>query len=68
MKENKVTDENGVEEVEKLRSLMNGISNGADIPKECKECRVKVLHKGGRTDQLNNYQPIAIISVHANYV
>ena len=60
MKENKAADESGViaeylkalevEEVEKLRGLMNGILNGADIPKEWKENRVKLLHKGGRTD------------------
>ena len=31
---------------------MNGILNGADIPKEWKESRVKLLHKGGRTDEL----------------
>ena len=46
MKENKAVDESGViaenikalevEEVEKLRDLMNGILNGADIPKECR--------------------------------
>ena len=42
MKENKAVDESGVIaeymkalEVEKLRGLMNGILNGADIPKEC---------------------------------
>ena len=34
--------------------------NGADIPKEC---RVKLLHKGGRTDELKNYRPIAIINI-----
>ena len=44
MKENKAADERGViaqylkalevEEVEKLRGLMNGILNGADIQKE----------------------------------
>ena len=39
---------------------MNGILNGADIPKES---RVKLLHKGGRTDELKNYRLIAIISV-----
>ena len=40
MKENKAADESGVIaeylktlEVEKLRGLMNGILNGADIPK-----------------------------------
>ena len=41
-----------VEEVEKLRGLMNGLLNGADIPKEWKVSRVKLLHKGGRTDEL----------------
>ena len=50
-----------VEAVEKLGGVMNGILNGADIPKEWKESRVKLLHKGGRTDELKNYQPIAII-------
>ena len=67
MKENKAADESGViaeylkalevEEVEKQRGLMNGILNGADIPKEWKESRVKLLHKGGRTDELKNYRP-----------
>ena len=52
-----------VEEVEKLRVLMNGILNGADIPKEWKERRDKLLHKGGRRDDLKNYRPIAILSV-----
>ena len=57
MNENKAADERGViaeylkalelEEVEKLRGLMNGILNGADIPKEWKESRVKSLHMGG---------------------
>ena len=70
MKENKAADESGVIaeylkalEVEKLRGLMNGILNGADIPKEWKESRVKLLHKGGRTDELKNYRPIAIINI-----
>ena len=62
MKDNKAVDESGViaeylkalevEEVEKLRGLINGILNGADIPKELKESIVKLLHKGGRTDEL----------------
>ena len=42
---------------------MNGILNGVDIPKEWKDSRVKLLHIDGRRDELNNYQPIAIISV-----
>ena len=69
MKENKAADESGVIaeylkalEVEKLRGLINGILNGADIPKEWKESRVKLLHKVGRTDELKNYRPIAIIN------
>ena len=57
---NKMKDESGViaeylkalevEEVEKLRGLMNGILNEADIPKEWKESKVELLHKGRRTD------------------
>ena len=57
---NKAADESGViavylkalevEEVEKLRGLMNGILYGADIPKEWKESIMKLLHKGGRTN------------------
>ena len=52
-----------VEDVEKLRGLMNGILNGAAIPKEWKESKVKLLHKDGRREDLKNYRPIAIISV-----
>ena len=72
IKENKAADESGViaeylkalevEEVEELRGLMNRILNGADIPKGWKESRVKLPHKGGRTDELKNYRPIAIIT------
>ena len=42
---------------------MNGILNGADIPKEWKENIVKLLHKGGRTYELKNYRPITIINI-----
>ena len=42
---------------------MNRILNGADIPKEWKESRMKLLHKGGRMDELKNYQTIVIINV-----
>ena len=73
MKDNKAADDSRViaeylkalevEEVEKIRGLMNGILNEGDIPKEWKEGRVKLLHKGGRTDELKNYRPIAIINV-----
>ena len=54
MKENKDADERRViaeylkalevEEVDKLRGLMNGIVNGADIPEERKESRLKLLY------------------------
>ena len=37
--------------------------NGADITKEWKVSRVELLHKGGRTDKLKNYRPIAIINI-----
>ena len=42
---------------------MNRILNGADITKEWKESGVKLLHKGGRSDELKNSRPIAIINV-----
>ena len=76
MKDNKAADESGVfaeylraleveeiEEVEKLRGLMNEILNGSDIQKEWKKSRVKLLHKGRRTDELKNYRPIATINI-----
>ena len=33
------------------------------ISQKRRESKVKLLHKGGRTDELKNYQPIAIINV-----
>ena len=70
MKENKAAYESGVvaeylkalevEEVEKLRGLMNGADR---YPEREKESRVKLLHKGGRTNELKNYRPIAIINI-----
>ena len=64
MKENKTANEIGVlaaykkalevDEVEKLRGLMNGILNGVDIPKEWKESRLELLHEGGKRDELKN--------------
>ena len=73
MKENKAADESGViavylkalkvDGVEKLRGSKNRLLNGADIPKDWKESRVQLLHKGERTDELKNYRPIVIINV-----
>ena len=65
MKENRAAAESGViaeypkayesrRSRETIRGLMNGILNGADIPKDWKENRVKLLYKGGRTDELKN--------------
>ena len=42
---------------------MSKIVNGADIPIQSKESRLKLLHKGGRRDELKNYLPLAIINV-----
>ena len=42
---------------------MNRILNGADILKEWKDSRVKLLHKGGITDELKYYRPVAIINI-----
>ena len=73
MKENKDTNQNGViaeyqkalevENVEELGEMNKGILSGTDIQKEWKESRVKLLHMDGRTDELKNFRPIAIISV-----
>ena len=73
MKENKATNESGViaeyiksldvEDIDKLRGLMNSILNGRAIPKEWKESRVILQQKGGRSEELKNYRPITIISV-----
>ena len=46
-----------------MMKRLDGILNGADIPNEWKESRGKLLHKGGRRDELKNYRPISIISV-----
>ena len=32
-------------------------------PERVEESRVKLLHKGGRTDELKNYRPTAIINI-----
>ena len=73
MKENKAEDESGViaeylrelevEEEEKLGDLINGILNGANIPKEWKEQSEIIAQGCQRSDELKNYRPIAIISV-----
>ena len=37
--------------------------SGECIPKEWKEHRVVLVHKGGSKKEVNNYRPIAIINV-----
>ena len=73
MKENKATDESGMiadyikalgEQVLKnLRVLMNEVLSGESIPKEWKENRVVLVHKGGSKKEVRNYRPIVIINV-----
>ena len=47
-------------EVEKLRVLMNSILNGAAVLKDWKNSIVKLLHNGGKGEELKKYRPIAI--------
>ena len=42
---------------------MNGILNGADVSKEWKESRAKLMHKSGIREEFKNYRPIALINV-----
>ena len=37
--------------------------NGGSIPKEWKESKVVLIHKGGNHSDMKNYRPIAIISI-----
>ena len=43
--------------------LLNDVFKGGCIPKEWKESRVVLVHKGGSKKELKNYRPVAIISV-----
>ena len=47
---------------EKLRIGLNDVNAGS-IPKEWKESRVILIHKGGNHSDMKNYRPIAIISI-----
>ena len=73
MKSEKAEDETGViaeylkalneRGCEKLREVLNVIMNGGEIPKEWKESRVTLIHKGGSAHELKNYRPIAIVNI-----
>ena len=64
MKGNKSTDESGMiaeyikalgeQDLKKLRVLMNDVLSGESIPKEWKESRVVLVHKGGSKKQVKN--------------
>ena len=73
MKENNATDESGMiaeyvkalgdQDLNNLRRLLNDVLMGGCIPKEWKESRVVLVHKGGSKKELKNYRPVAIINV-----
>ena len=46
-----------VEDIETKRGLINGILNGADIPKECKLSIVKLLHMGWKKGRVEDLTP-----------
>ena len=48
---------------EKLRIGLNDVVNGGSIPKEWKESRVVLIHKGVNPSDLKNYRPIAVLSI-----
>ena len=43
--------------------LLNDVLIGGCIPKEWKESRVVLVHKGGSKKELKKYRPVAIINV-----
>ena len=73
MKVNKATDESGMiteyikvlgeHDFKNLSVLMNDVLSGESIPREWKESRVVLVHKGGSKKEVSNYGPIAIINV-----
>ena len=73
MKENKTTDESGMiaeyvkaledQELNNLMRLLNYVLMGGCIPKEWKESRVVLGHKGGSKKEFKHYRPVAIINV-----
>ena len=73
MKENKTTDESGMiaeyikalgdQDLNNLMRLLNDVLMGGCIPKEGKESRIVLVHKGRSKKELKNYRPVAIIHV-----
>ena len=73
LKGNKATDEScmigeyvkalGDQDLNNLMRLLNDVLMGGCIPKEWKESRVVLVHKGGSKNELKNYRPVAIINV-----
>ena len=73
MKDNKPTDESGMiveytkamgeQDLNNLMRLLNDVLMGGCIPKEWKDSRVVLVHKGGSNKELKNYRPVAILKV-----
>ena len=53
----------GDQDLNNLMRLLNEVLMGGCIPKEWKESRVVLMHKGGSKKELKNYRPVAIINV-----
>ena len=53
----------GDHDLNNLMRLLNDVLMGGFIPKEWKESRVVLVHKGGSKKELENYQPVVIINV-----
>ena len=53
----------GDQDLNNLMRLLNDVLMGGCIPKEWKESRVVLVHKGGNKKELKNYRPVAIINV-----
>ena len=53
----------GEQDLRNLRVLMNDVLSGECIPKEWKESRVVIVHKGGSKKEVIHHRPFAIINV-----
>ena len=53
----------GDQDLNNPRRLLNDVLMGGCIPKEWKESRIVLVHKGGRKKELKIYRLVAIINV-----
>ena len=73
MKENNATDESGMiaeyikalgdQDLNNLMRLLNDVLMGGCIPKEWREGRIVLVHRGGSKKEYKNYRPVAIINI-----